>query len=75
MTDESQSSGDSSIRAVRAQIFNADGTPAGAEFMVNLNDGGAQTNAAVAALAGGGLDPQGVAGLTQMAHRIAWRDR
>ena len=39
----------------------------------------AHVHAAVAALdAAGGpgrLDPQGVAGLTQMAHRIAWRDR
>jgi geranylgeranyl diphosphate synthase type I len=32
-------------------------------------------HAAVAALAAEDLDPQGVAGLTQMAHRIAWRDR
>ena len=35
----------------------------------------AHVHAAVAALDTGGLDPQGVAGLTQMAHRIAWRDR
>ncbi len=32
-------------------------------------------HAAVAALGADGLDPEGVAGLTQMAHRIAWRDR
>ncbi len=30
---------------------------------------------AVALLDHPGLDPHGVAGLTQMAHRIAWRDR
>ncbi|CAA9316117.1 MAG: Geranylgeranyl diphosphate synthase [uncultured Friedmanniella sp.] len=35
----------------------------------------AHVHAAVAALDAEGLDPQGVAGLTQMAHRIAWRDR
>ena len=35
----------------------------------------AHVHAAVAALDADGLDPQGVAGLTQMAHRIAWRDR
>jgi len=38
----------------------------------------AHVHAAVEALDDGGaarLDPQGVAGLTQMAHRIAWRDR
>jgi len=35
----------------------------------------AHVHAAVDALGGDGLDPQGVAGLTQMAHRIAWRDR
>ena len=32
-------------------------------------------HAAVAALESEGLDPEGVAGLAQMAHRIAWRDR
>ena len=35
----------------------------------------AHVHAAVAALAAADLDPEGVAGLTQMAHRIAWRDR
>jgi geranylgeranyl diphosphate synthase type I len=35
----------------------------------------AHVHAAVAALTGPELDPEGVAGLTQMAHRIAWRDR
>jgi len=35
----------------------------------------AHVHTAVAALDADGLDPQGVAGLTQMAHRIAWRDR
>ncbi|MFL6026216.1 MAG: polyprenyl synthetase family protein [Friedmanniella sp.] len=35
----------------------------------------AHVHAAVAALEADGLDPEGVAGLTQMAHRIAWRDR
>jgi geranylgeranyl diphosphate synthase, type I len=35
----------------------------------------AHVHAAVAALADAELDPEGVAGLTQMAHRIAWRDR
>jgi geranylgeranyl diphosphate synthase type I len=35
----------------------------------------AHVHAAAAALGDGELDPEGVAGLTQMAHRIAWRDR
>jgi geranylgeranyl diphosphate synthase type I len=35
----------------------------------------AHVHAAVAALEAEGLDPEGIAGLTQMAHRIAWRDR
>ena len=35
----------------------------------------AHVHAAVAALDGEGLDPHGVAGLTQKAHRIAWHDR
>lgn len=32
-------------------------------------------HAAVEALNGGAVDPAGVAGLTRMAHKIAWRDR
>ncbi len=32
-------------------------------------------HAAVDALRGGPIDPAGMAGLTQMAHKIAWRDR
>jgi len=35
----------------------------------------AHVHAAIAVLGAGGLDPQGVAGLSKMAHRIAWRDR
>lgn len=35
----------------------------------------AHVHTAVGLLDGAGLDPQGAAGLTQMAHRIAWRDR
>jgi geranylgeranyl diphosphate synthase type I len=35
----------------------------------------AHVHTAVELLDGAGLDPQGAAGLTQMAHRIAWRDR
>jgi geranylgeranyl diphosphate synthase type I len=35
----------------------------------------AHVHTAVAALDAGGLELEGVAGLTQMAHRIAWRDR
>jgi Ca2+-binding RTX toxin-like protein len=47
---------------IRAQIFEADGTPVGAEFTVNSADPGDQTNAVVARLAGGGFV-------------IAWEDR
>jgi Ca2+-binding RTX toxin-like protein len=47
---------------VWAQIFEADGTAVGSRFMVNGTDGGEQTNAVVAKLAGGGFV-------------IAWEDR
>ena len=48
----------------------ADGVVEAVESRIN-----AHVDAALAALDAAGLDPQGVAGLTQMAHRIAWRDR
>ena len=40
---------------IRAQIFEANGTPVGAEFTVNTGESGDQTNAVVAKLAGGGF--------------------
>src|SRR3954470_24772720 len=48
-------SGNPDSKQIRAQIFNTDGTAAGAEFTVNTLDGGVQTNAVVARLAGGGF--------------------
>src|SRR3954471_7451892 len=47
---------------IRAQIFEADGTAVTGAFKVNSSDAGAQTNAVVARLAGGGFV-------------VAWEDR
>ena len=53
--DGSASGGDTSGRAIRAQIVDADGGKIGGEFLVNTSTAGAQENADVAALAGGGF--------------------
>ncbi len=52
-TDESVSGGDTSGKAIRAQIFNADGTISGAEFLVNTTTAGDQYRSSVTALADG----------------------
>ncbi len=53
--DISQTVGDTSNNAVRAQVFNADGTPTGFEFVVNSTVVGDQTTPAISALADGGF--------------------
>jgi Ca2+-binding RTX toxin-like protein len=49
-TDQSETGGDVSSHAVRAQVFNPDGTRSGDEFLVNTTTAAAQNGAAVAAL-------------------------
>jgi hypothetical protein len=53
--DQSATGGDTSQAAIRARIFNVDGTPAGDEFLVNTVTGNGQTEPAIAALTGGGF--------------------
>ena len=52
-TDGSASGGDTSGRAVRAQVFNADGTKFGTEFRVNTTKTGDQLWSAITALTDG----------------------
>ena len=52
-TDDSRSGGDTSSFAVRAQVFNADGSPSGAEFLVNTTTTGTQFEPTITALADG----------------------
>ncbi len=52
-TDKSATGDDSSGEAVRAQMFNADGTKSGAEFLVNTTTTGGQNSPAVSTLADG----------------------
>jgi Ca2+-binding RTX toxin-like protein len=52
-TDGSQSGGDTSGYAIRARIFNADGTPSVPEFLVNTTVANAQVDSSVTALADG----------------------
>ena len=54
-SDDSQSGGDQSGRAVRAQIFEQDGTTAGGPFLLNALTDSTQEQATTAALAGGGF--------------------
>ncbi len=54
-TDDSHALGDGSGRAVHAQIFHADGSRSGAEFLVNTTVGGSQQQPAVLALPDGGF--------------------
>ncbi|HYP44251.1 MAG TPA: polyprenyl synthetase family protein, partial [Propionibacteriaceae bacterium] len=76
----------SSARHVLERVGTPELSPADVAFLQDaLRAGGvvdavesrisAHVHAAVAALSAEDLDPQGVAGLPQMAHRIAWRDR
>jgi Ca2+-binding RTX toxin-like protein len=51
--DESASAGDMSGTAIRAQVYNANGTPKGAEFLVPTTTLGAQSEPDVTALADG----------------------
>lgn len=73
-------------RSVLAKVGTPDLSPADVAYLqdalrasgvVDAVEGriGTHVHAAVAALDPDLLDPAGVAGLTQMAHRIAWRDR
>ena len=52
-TDFSASGGDTASNAVRGQIFNANGTKSGAEFLVNTTSIGPQNDAAVTTLENG----------------------
>jgi Ca2+-binding RTX toxin-like protein len=54
-TDYEPSNGDGSLSCVKARILNADGTPFGAEFQVNIATEGYQGGSSIAALAGGGF--------------------
>jgi hypothetical protein len=51
--DYSNTGGDHSYSAVRAQIFNADGSPSGNEFIVNTTTEGSQMPGAVTTLPDG----------------------
>lgn len=68
-SDASATGGDTSGIAVRGQIFEADGTPVGAEFLINTATANNQSVPAIAELSGGGfvvtwLDNSGVGGDT-----------
>ncbi len=52
-SDQSATGSDTSGSAIRAQVFNGDGTKAGDEFLVNTTSGGNQDEASVSALADG----------------------
>ncbi len=54
-TDFSESSVDTDNGAVRGQIYEADGTPVGGEFLVNAVTTGSQGPSAITELAGGGF--------------------
>jgi Ca2+-binding RTX toxin-like protein len=66
-TDLSATGGDTSSRAIRGQLFEANGTAVGSEFLVNTQTAGNQDSSAVTELAGGGFvvswaDSSGVGG-------------
>ena len=52
-TDSSATGGDTASSAIRAQVFNADGSMLGAEFLVNTTVASSQTQPATTALADG----------------------
>ncbi len=52
-TDDSQTGGDTSLAAIRAQVFNADGTLSGTEFLVNTKVTSLQFDPTITALADG----------------------
>jgi len=73
-TDGSQSADDPSGTAVRGQVFDADGTPSGDEFLVNTTLDNNQEAPEVTALAGGGFavawSDLSVSGLVQDKFRV-----
>lgn len=54
-TDNSQTGADTSLSAIRAQIFNADGSKSGSEFVVNTTTPNNQHDSAITALEDGGF--------------------
>jgi Ca2+-binding RTX toxin-like protein len=52
-TDESQTGGDTSLEAIRAQVFNPDGSKSGAELLVNTATANDQQDTSVTTLADG----------------------
>jgi hypothetical protein len=52
-TDLSETGADTSFYAARAQMFNADGSRSGSEFLVNTTTAGSQVNPVIAALSDG----------------------
>src|SRR5262245_50161422 len=58
-TDASATGADPAGTAVRAQLFNADGSRAGSEFLVNTFVSGDQSDAAISVLPDGRYAPDG----------------
>lgn len=54
-TDDSRTGGDTSQTAVRGQVFLADGTKSGSEFLVNTTTTNSQNEASIVALSNGGF--------------------
>ncbi|MET4203036.1 hypothetical protein [Bradyrhizobium sp. LA6.12] len=54
-TDDSGEGGDDDGTSIKAQLFAADGSKVGPEFLVNTETGGSQDNATITGLANGGL--------------------
>jgi hypothetical protein len=53
--DQSKQGGDASGSSIKAQVYHADGTKVGAEFLVNTTTQGNQDSAAITALPNGGF--------------------
>lgn len=53
--DASQTGGDTSLAAIRGQVFNADGSTSGSEFLVNTSTAFTQSQPAISELADGRL--------------------
>ncbi|MCP3401461.1 hypothetical protein [Bradyrhizobium sp. CCGB20] len=54
-TDDSGEGGDDDGTSIKAQLFGADGSKVGSEFLVNTETGGSQDNATITGLANGGF--------------------
>ncbi|RXT36746.1 hypothetical protein [Bradyrhizobium betae] len=54
-TDDSGEGGDDDGTSIKAQLFAADGSKIGSEFLVNTETGGSQDNATITGLANGGF--------------------